>query len=1080
MALPPYSSSPSKGGSRDDLEFGEKLSDIPHEPTLAFDVQTTNPSVSFQNPTVPMHFRTLSIQVNDSIMAEKAQVKKGGTKDDSEYFQKVTFHVDPIPTLCQQFNVSPEHGLDTAAAARRLQRDGKNSMSQKRPQYFWKIMSYLFGGFCSILWVAVIIFFICWQPLSNPPSPTNLSLAVLILIVIFFQAAFSAVQDWSTSRVMSSILNLIPSECVVLRDGKSVKIRASDLVTGDVVMLSVGNKVPADMRLMETSGDLRFDRAVLTGESEEVEGIVDDYEANFFESRNVALMGTYVTNGHGRGVVILTGDRTVMGRINKLTSTTKATRTLIQKEIDRFVYIVIFLTLVLALSILFVWAGYLRRRHYAFMNVAGMLTNVMGCIVAFVPEGLPIAVALTLSLIARRMKAANVLPKGLSTVETLGCVNVICSDKTGTLTQNRMSVISVGFVDQEVTVDNFQLSLSRGNTGADTTYSLLHKAVVLCNGATFDASTADYPIAERQVNGDATDAAALRFVETVGPASTIRNANSQIFQVPFNSKNKWMLTMYEGAPSTSDEKRPQNVVFVKGAPDILLPKCTSYYSAITNEVLLLDAAARAQLVARQESWSRGGQRVILVCMRMYTPYGQIGSTQFSDEVMHCVEDLVVIGLLGIMDPPRVEIARTVFDCRRAGCRFFMVTGDFGLTAAAIGRQVGIITYNGEPDSVLQVQHRSKEKGSQVVKYDPTDRIQSSLVLEGKDLVQLSTEQWDIICRYEEIVFARTTPEQKLAIVNAFRERDNVVAVTGDGVNDAPALKAADVGIAVVTGSDVAIEAADLVLMGNFDSIVDGIRLGRLVFQNLQKVIAYLLPAGSWSEAWPVMFNCWFGVPLPLSSFLMIIICCFTDLISCMSLIMEKEEFDLLTLPPRHHKRDHLINMKIYGQAYLFIGVMEVITANSMFFFYMWKYAGIPVRDLFWAFEKYSDGFYGHTQAELTNFNNVGQCVYFVTLVILQWGNLLSIRNKRLSILQADPIRAKRRNPWLIASIVFSLSVAIFVTEVKGIQNLFGTAPVPIEFWLIPLPLALGILIMDEVRKLFVRSFPKGPIAKIAW
>ncbi|KAF8231370.1 calcium ATPase [Tricholoma matsutake] len=1081
MALPSYSSSPSRTDLGDDLEFAEKTSNSPRaQPGLAFDVPENNPSLSFQNPSVPMHFRTLSIQVNDSIAVEKPKGKKNDLKDDSDFFQKVTFHIDPVETLCQGFNVSPKHGLEAVVAARHLQRDGRNAMTQKRPSYILKVLTYLFGGFCSILWVAVVIFFVCWRPLSTPPSPTNLSLAILIILVIFFQASFSALQDWSTSRVMSSIMNLIPSECVVLRDGQSIKIPASELVVGDIVLLSVGNKVPADMRLIDTSGDLRFDRAVLTGESEEIEGTVDDLEPNFFESRNIALMGTYVTNGHGRGVVVLTGDKTVMGRINKLTSSTKSKRTLIQREIDRFVYIVIFLTLLLALSILFIWAGWLRRDHYAFMNVVGMLNNVMGCIVAFIPEGLPIAVALTLSLIARRMKKVKVLPKGLATVETLGCVTVICSDKTGTLTQNRMSVMSVGFVDQECTADDFQKALSGENTGAITTYHQYYKALVLCNGATFDATTVHLPISERQINGDATDAAALRFVESVGPASTIRDANAQTFQIPFNSKNKWMLTMFEGIHSTSVEKRQANVVFVKGAPDILLPKCTSYYSAITNEILPFDASARSQLVARQESWSRGGQRVILVCMRHYMPYGPLGSTQFSDEVMHCVEDLTVIGLLGIMDPPRPEILRTVFDCRRAGIRFFMVTGDFGLTAGAIGKQVGIITHRGEADSLLQVQQRSKEESNGGNKHDHSSRIQASLILEGKDIVQLSSENWDVICRYEEIVFARTTPEQKLAIVNAFRERDNVVAVTGDGVNDAPALKAADVGIAVVTGSDVAIEAADLVLLGNFDSIVDGVRLGRLVFQNLQKVIAYLLPAGSWSEVWPVIFNVYFGVPLPLSPFLMIIICCFTDLLSCLALIMEKEEFDLLTLPPRHHKRDHLINMKIYGQAYLFVGMMEAVTANCMFFFYMWKRAGIPAKALFFAFEKYSDGFYGHTQAELTVFNNTGQCVYFVTLVILQWGNLLSIRNKRLSILEADPIREKRRNPYLIVGILFSFIVAVFVTEVKGLQNLFGTAPVPIEFWLIPLPLSLGILIMDEIRKLLVRTFPKGPIAKVAW
>ena len=903
---------------------------------------------------------------------------------------------------------------------------------------------------------------------------------------------------------MNSILGLLPSECIVLREGESIKMPTSELVVGDVVLISIGNKVPADMRIIETSGDIRFDRAVLTGESEEIEGAVDDSDKNFLESRNIALMGTHVTNGHGKGVVVLTGGRTVMGRISKLTSNTKPKPTLIQREITRFVRIIIFMTVLLACLILFAWLGWLRHDHAAFINVVGMLNDVMGCVVAFIPEGMPIGVALTLSLIARRMKAVSVLPKSLSTVETLGCVTVICSDKTGTLTQNKMSVISAGFVEQQFSVDEFQEILRGGySTGANTAHLQLHEASILCNGATFDAATAHLPIPDREINGDATDGAVLRFAESVGPpAPGIRAAHSsQVFQIPFNSKNKWMLTMYAvGASGGGDDgKRAEHLVYVKGAPDVLLPKCTSYWSAAQIEPF--DAPARSQLVARQESWSRGGQRVILICTRRYTPDAVVGSNRFGDEIVqNCLQELTIIGLLGIMDPPRPETAHTVLDCRRAGSRFFMVTGDFGLTAAAIGRQVGIITNHGEPDSLAQIERRMKEEGDadgqksgksqgrriglrrrRAIESDADDtRIQSSLVLEGKDLIQFTQRHWDVVCRYEEIVFARTTPEQKLGIVNAFRARDNVVAVTGDGVNDAPALKAADVGIAIVSGSDVAIEASDLVLMGNFDSITEGIRLGRLVFQNLQKVIGYLLPAGSWSEIWPVLLNVFFGVPLPLSSFLMIIICCFTDLFPCLSLIMEKEEFDLLTLPPRDHKKDHLINTKIYIQSYLFIGVMETIIAHSMFFLYMWKQAGIPVQDLFFAFEKYTAGFHGYTQGELTHFNNTGQCVYFVTLVILQWGNLLSIRNKRLSILQADPFRAKRRNPWLVLGAFCAFVIAVFVTEVPGINKLFNTAPVPIEFWLIPIPLALGILIMDEIRKLLVRSFPRGPLARIAW
>lgn len=270
------------------------------------------------------------------------------------------------------------------------------------------------------------------------------------------------------------------------------------------------------------------------------------------------------------------------------------------------------------------------------------------------------------------------------------------------------------------------------------------------------------------------------------------------------------------------------------------------------------------------------------------------------------------------------------------------------------------------------------------------------------------------------------------------------------------------------------------MLDRFDSIIEAIRLGRLVFQNLQKVVSYLLPAGSWSEIWPVLVNVFFGVPLPLSSFLMIIICVFTDLFLSLSLVMEMAELDLLSLPPRDPRHDHLINLRIYGQAYLFTGSMETCTAHAMFFLYMWKYAGIPISDLFFLFEGYTDGYHGYTQDQLTHFNSVGQSVYFVTIVILQWGNILAVRNRRMSIVQADPFTRQRRNPWLMAGMLISLVIAIFVTEVPGIQNLFGTAPVPIEFWLIPLPLAVGILVMDELRKLTIRLFPRSIVAKIAW
>ncbi|KAF1356357.1 putative Na/K ATPase alpha 1 subunit [Delphinella strobiligena] len=1034
---------------------------------------------------IPIEFRTLSFQVANSqskALKEKtrSKTKKAEKKvQDADHFEKLDFHTLDAEAVTSSLGSPPEQGLTTSEAAARLARDGKNALPRAKNNYAKKLLQWFFGGFCSILWVGVIIFFICWRPLGDPdPQAYNLGLAILVIIVIFLQAGFSAFQDWSTGRTMNAILDLLPAEALVVRDGGATKVPSTDLVVGDIVKISIGNKVPGDMRLLSTSGDVRFDRSMLTGESEEVEGAVDATEKNFLETRNIALMGTMVTNGSATGIIVLTGANTCMGRISTAMSDVKEEDTLIQKEITRFIKIIVCLTIILVLAIIITWAAWLRQDHPSYLSTADMLDDAMGCVVAFIPEGMPVAVALTLMMIARRMKNNHILPKGLSTVETLGCVNVICSDKTGTLTENKMVVTTVALLDEQLTVPEAFDKLKQQSLRP---LNALHRATVLCNDAAFEPTSIAVPVMERNVQGNATDGAVLKFAEAAqeNVTKSLPEIHPRRYQIAFNSKNKYMVTLHDDIPDDGAlvSEKPSYLLYAKGGPDVLLPKCTSYWSAKTNDVMPLDDKAKAQFKTLQERLSRNAERVILLCQRHYRPVEALGTNAFGDEVNeHGLEELTIIGVLGITDPPRPETATTVASCRRAGARFFMVTGDFGLTGAAIARNVGIFTHEGEPDTFDTI----AEGRTFVNNGDKHGKVLWSLLLEGPSISQLNDEDWDVVCAYEEIVFARTTPEQKLRIVNELKKRDNVVAVTGDGVNDAPALRAADVGIAIAAGSDVALEASDLVLLDKFDSIVEAIRLGRLVFQNLQKGIAYLLPAGSWSEIWPVIFNVFFGVPLPLSSFLMIIICVFTDLFLSLSLIMEKEEFDLLELPPRNHKKDHLINFKIYGQSYLFIGVMETIAAHAMFFLYMWHHARIPIGDLFFAFEKYSDGFHGYTQDELNHFNTVGQGVYFVALVIMQWGNLLSVRNKKMSILQADPFRAERRNPWLLGGIVMSFAIAVFVTMEPGIQNIFGTATVPIEFWLIPLPLALGVLVFDEMRKLLVRLFPGGFFAKIAW
>ncbi|KAG0269147.1 hypothetical protein DFQ27_004720 [Actinomortierella ambigua] len=1090
-----------------------------------------------QGNAIPIEYRTLSIHVTETHQSrataashrklgvkEKDEGKKLSIKESEEadYFASLDFHTLDVSKLDLRFNTNNETGLLTTEAERRLKTHGPNTLKTQRPNYLKRGIGYLFGGFCSILWVGAITFFLCWQPpLSDPPNDTNLALALLVIFVILLQASFSAFQDFSTAKVMKSILDMIPAECVVCRDGQMIKIPASQLVVGDRVHLSMGNKVPADMRLTSVSSDARFDRAVLTGESEPIEAATEATDENFLETRNVAFMGTLLVQGSCSGVVVLKGNDTLMGRINRLTTNRKEKKTIIQREINRFVYIIISLTIFLISIIVIFWAAYLRRQYPEFMSTAVMLVTIMGCVIAFIPEALPVCISLTLLVVAKRMKANDILPKALSTVETLGCVNVICSDKTGTLTENKMVVTSQAFLDSESTPEEAAATLSKESkpdqlpTPNDHPSLLairqLQLAARLCNNAKFDTATKSKPLAERGVIGDATDSALLRYSEAIGATGLLAEGFNRTYDIPFNSKNKWMMTVHEGTAQqpqliktifgshysvatadSTNEKRSQ-LVLVKGAPDVLVPHCSHYLSYSNNTTMPLSPEWIEKLGRIQQAWSRRGQRVLMLCRGTYharpeKEWNGVSSSAIQEDLtFHGLRDLCILGLVGIMDPPRVEIKDTIAACRRAGSRFFMVTGDFSLTAAAIAQQIGLFRESGrEPHTYEHLMNPElcDFSAKPLPAYEvgrPQYREDTSLVLTGGDLVKMSPGEWDMACQYEEIVFARTSPEQKLRIVYELQQRECVVAMTGDGVNDAPSLKAADVGVAVVTGSDVAIEAADLILLGGFDSIPAAIRLGRLAFQNLQKVTGYLLPAGSYSEVTPVLVNVFFGTPLPLSSFLMLIICCFTDGFPCMALVFEREEFDLMSMPPRNAKLDHLITPKIYLQSYGFIGNMMTFFSLMNFFLYLKEHTGIGFSDVVFSFGNIPYEKSGITPEEFIMHVNTGNCVTFVTLVICQWWNVLSVRSRRMSILQSDPItNPARRNPWLFVGMVFACLMAILVTETPAIQKLMLTGSVPIKYWLLPFPMGFSILVLDEIRKLMVRSSPKSIFAKLAW
>lgn len=759
---------------------------------------------------------------------------------------------------------------------------------------------------------------------------------------------------------MNSIMNMLPTETLVLRDGVKIKLPASELVQGDIVYLTLGSKLPADLRLVEVSGDLKFDRATLTGESEPIPGAVDNTDENFLESQNICLMGTYTVSGSGVGVVVQTGDNTVFGRIAKLSSGERIGLTTLQREILRFVILIGVAAITTGIVVVIVWASWLNRDYPGYLTVSAMLVNVISVIVAFVPEGLPVAVTLALTIIANAMKQKKVLCKSLTTVETLGSVNVLCSDKTGTLTQNRMFVSNAAVLDREFSVAEAHDSLVRGD---DTSMGIkqLQMVSALCNAASFDASTDGLPVAERKINGDATDTAILRFSEQIAAVQHEISNYDRVYDIPFNSKNKWMLRLLKPHTAAASSINFPNdytyhdgdmIMFVKGAPDVLLRRCTQIVLP-DGSVTDLTPDLTKRVVALQESWSARGQRVLLLARRLveHKLLEKIDPTHsaYGERVVELNADLAIVGMVGIVDPPREDIPEVVRICRGAGIRFLMVTGDFKLTAAAIAKQIGI--FSCDIDKVHTINNlRPELKKDNVAKYDPNDenRAITSLLITGADLITLNEAQWEQACAYDEIVFARTSPEQKLRIVREFQSRGNVVGMTGDGVNDAPSLKAADVGIAMGSGSDVAMEAADMILLEDFSAIVTAIEYGRLVYDNLKKVILYLLPAGSWSELWPVIINTFMGLPQPLSSIEMIIICVITDVGPALSLIMEKPEADLLTRKPRNPKTDRLADSRLLLQAYGFLGMIEMICSMAIAFWHFSR-RGFPFSSLWLGF-----------------------------------------------------------------------------------------------------------------------------------
>merc|ERR1711953_1528485 len=960
---------------------------------------------------------------------------------------EIDVHRVSVDELCKRFTSNVADGLTDDQVKKGIAEYGLNQLTPPPTTPEWiKFCQCLFSGFAMLLWVGAILCFVAYgiqATAYEEPPDDNLYLGVVLTAVVTVTGIFSYYQESKSAKIMESFKNLVPQYALVRRNGEKVTISATELTLGDIVEVKFGDRVPADLRVLEARG-FKVDNSSLTGESEPQARTPEFTNENPLETRNLAFFSTNAVEGTCVGMVVNIGDNTVMGRIAGLASGLESDETPIAKEIAHFIHIITGVAVFLGVTFFLIAfiLGY---------NWLDAVIFLIGIIVANVPEGLLATVTVCLTLTAKRMASKNCLVKNLEAVETLGSTSCICSDKTGTLTQNRMTVAHMWFDNkiQEADTSEDQSGASFDKNAAG--WKTLERVAMLCNRAEFKGGQQQVSILKKEVNGDASEAAILKCTElTKGNVMDYRARNKKVCEIPFNSTNKFQVSIHE----TSDPDENRALLVMKGAPERILQRCST---------IVIDGTERPLT----EDWKNAFETA-------YMELGGLGERVLGFCDFMLPEDKYPAGYPYDADEenfPLEGLRFAVLKCRSAGIKVIMVTGDHPITAKAIARSVGIIS-----DGTETVEDIATRKGIPVEEVNPREAL--AAVVHGGEIKDLSEKALDEILMYHtEIVFARTSPQQKLIIVEGCQRMGRIVAVTGDGVNDSPALKKADIGVAMgIAGSDVSKQAADMILLDdNFASIVTGVEEGRLIFDNLKKSIAYTLTSNI-PEISPFLLFILADIPLPLGTVTILCIDLGTDMVPAISMAYEHAESDIMKRKPRNPFTDKLVNERLISMAYGQIGMTQASAGFFVYFVIMAENGFWPSR-LFgirrsWDSSAVNDleDSYGQewTFADRKILEYTCHTAFFVSIVIVQWADLIICKTRRNSVFQQG-----MKNHFLNFGLIFETCLAAFLSYCPGMDKGLRMYPLKLTWWFPALPFSATIFIYDEVRKFLLRRNPGG-------